>query len=217
MPLAAADGRATRWEGHNAERRRSLVKAALKAIRRHGAGVGIEQIAAEAGTSKPVIYRHFGGRTGLYAAVLESVHDTITASLRVLFADAERLEPAVLVRELTDAYLALVEKDPEIYQFVVSRPAGEDPALDPVTSITGRIGDEVADAFRTWLRAHGMDPRPANTWGHGVVGFVWAVADKWITTGHQRPRADIVEFTARLFSPAFAHQQPTPRPEGSTR
>lgn len=209
LPTVSVDGRATRWEGHNAARRRELVKSTLKAIRRHGAGVGIDQIAAEAGTSKTVLYRHFGGRPGLYAAVVESVHDVITKNLRVLFADAERLEPAVLVRQLADAYLALVERDPEIYQFVVTRPAAEGPVEDPVTGITGRIGEEVAEAFRTWLRAHGMDPRPANTWGHGVVGFVWATSDKWITTGHQRPRADIVEFTARLFDPAFAHQQPT--------
>ena len=123
---------------------------------------------------------------------------------------------SVLVRELTDTYLALVERDPHIYQFVITRPLGHSPVEDPVSGITGRIGNEVAEAFRTWLRTNGLDARAANTWGHGVVGFVWAIADKWITTGHQRPRADIVDFTVRLFDPAFSHQQPTPRsPERS--
>ncbi len=200
------DGRATRWEEHNAQRRRELVAATLRAIRAHGPGVGMDEVAAVAGTSKTVLYRHFGGRAGLYAAVVESVHEYIGSQLSVPLANADRLAPGELVRELTDAYLQVVERDPEIYQFVITRPLGGDPVDDPVTSITGRIGNEMADAFRVWLRAEGLDPRPANTWGHGVVGFIWAIADKWITTGHQRPRADIVEFTARLFEPAFAMQ-----------
>jgi len=200
------DGRATRWEGHNAERRREIVRATLKSIRLHGAGVGIDQIAADAGAAKTVIYRHFGGRTGLYSAVVESVRERIMASLRPVLAHPDELQPAQLVRGLAEAYLALVERDPEIYQFVTNRPLGEDPVKDPVTSITAEIGEAVSEAFRGWLRARGMDPRPANTWGHGVVGFIWATADKWITTGHQRDRAQLVEFTARLFEPAFAHQ-----------
>lgn len=209
--MAVTDGRTTRWDEHNAQRRRDLVDSTLRAIRRHGPGVGMDEVAAEAGTSKTVIYRHFGGRTGLYSAVVESVHQFIWSRLKHHLAGTGVMDPAELVRELTDTYLALVERDPYIYQFVVTRPLGESPVEDPITGITGRIGDEVAEAFRAWLRSEGLDPRAANTWGHGVVGFVWAIADKWITTGHLRPRADIVDFAVRLFEPAFTHQHPTPR------
>lgn len=202
-----ADGRATRWDGHNERRRRELVEATLRAIRVHGPGIGMDELAASAGTSKTVLYRHFGGRTGLYRAVVESVHHFIRAQLTVPLSAAETLEPAELVRQLTDAYLSVVERDPEIYRFVATRPLGDDPVTDPVSGVTGLIGEEVAGAFRGWLLRNGLDPRAANTWGHGVVGFVWAIADKWITTGKQRPRADIVEFTARLFEPAFAQQK----------
>lgn len=216
MNMTVTDRRTTRWDEHNAQRRQDLLESTLRAIRRHGPGVGMDEVAAEAGTSKTVIYRHFGGRTGLYSAVVESVHTFIWSHLQHHISATETLEPAALVRELTDSYLALVERDPNIYQFVVTRPLGESPVEDPVTGITGRIGNEVAEAFRTWLRSQGLDPRAANTWGHGVVGFVWAIADKWITTGHQRPRADIVDFTVRLFEPAFTNQHPTPRsPERS--
>ena len=213
MDETTPDGRATRWEGHNLQRRRELVEATLRAIRRHGAGVGMDEVAAEAGTSKTVIYRHFGGRTGLYVAVVESVHTFIHASLAPSLDASHAMDPAELVRQLADTYLSVVERDPEIYRFVVTRPLGDGPVEDPVTSITGRIGDEVSESFRAWLGARGLDVRAANTWGHGVVGFVWAVADKWITTGHQRPRADIVEFTANLFTPAFTHQAEPGTPE----
>ncbi len=203
---AVVDGRATRWKKHNARRRRELVEDALRAIRIHGAGVGMDEVAATAGTSKTVLYRHFGDRTGLYRAVVEAVHEYILGQLTAPLSAASNLEPSELVRQLTDVYLSLVERDPEIYKFVITRPLGNGSDADPVTGITGKIGEEVSEAFRGWLKKHDLDPRPANTWGYGVVGFVWAIADKWITTGKQRPRAAIVEFTARLFDPAFAHQ-----------
>lgn len=205
-----SDGRATRWQEHNHQRRRDLVASTLRAIRKHGAGVGMDEVAAEAGTSKTVIYRHFGGRAGLYTAVVEWVHAFIGSKLAPALQAAAEMDPGRLIRELTDTYLSLVERDPEIYQFVVTRPQTTDEVADPVTSITTRIGNEVAEAFRTWLAARGLDEAAATTWGHGVIGFVWAVADKWMTTGHERPREDIVEFTARLFEPAFAHQQHNP-------
>lgn len=182
------------------------MECTLRAIRRHGAGVGMDEVAAEAGTSKTVLYRHFGGRTGLYAAVVESVHEFIRSNLVPAFEAAGDMDPARLVRDLTETYLSLVERDPEIYQFVVTRPLGSDPVSDPITGVTGRIGDEVSETFRNWLAMNGLDPEAASTWGHGLVGFVWAVADKWITTGHRRPRAEIVEFTGRLFGPAFSQQ-----------
>ena len=72
LPLRS-DGRDTRWAQHRLARRVELVEATLKAIRRHGAGVGMDEIAAEAGTSKTVIYRHFGDKAGLYLAVVEAV------------------------------------------------------------------------------------------------------------------------------------------------
>ncbi len=65
----SVDGRTTRWAEHNAQRRRELVEATLRAIRRRGHGIGMDELAAEAGTSKTVFYRHFGDRAGLYAAM----------------------------------------------------------------------------------------------------------------------------------------------------
>ncbi|WP_300079930.1 TetR/AcrR family transcriptional regulator [Propioniciclava sp.] len=202
--MTTTDGRATRWAEHNLARRTELVEATLRAIRKHGHTVGMEEIAASAGTSKTVFYRHFGDRNGLYAAVVESVHTFIRGNLDRPLSAA--LPPADLVTELADAYLAVVEGDVEIYRFVTNRPAG---SPDPVLGITNRIGDEVAAAFGAWLTDHGLDPAPASTWGHGVTGFVWAVADRWILTDLRRPRADIVAFVAQLFAPAFAHQNRT--------
>ncbi|SHI93093.1 transcriptional regulator, TetR family [Tessaracoccus bendigoensis DSM 12906] len=198
------DGRAARWEQHNAERRNTLVDDAVRAIRKLGPGVGMDEIAAQAKTSKTVLYRHFGDKAGLYRAVVASVHDYILRKLPL--DDAERLGPRELVAELADAYLAVVERDRNLYLFVSSRPTGDTPTEDPVLSITTRIGNEVAEAFRAWLRGEGLDEEPANIWAHGAVGFIWAVADRWIVTNLRRPRAEVVAYIDQFFAPAFEAQ-----------
>jgi len=73
----AVDGRRSRWDEHRAQRRRELVEATLRAVRSHGAQVGMDDMAALAGTSKTAFYRHFGDRLGLYGAVAERVNANI--------------------------------------------------------------------------------------------------------------------------------------------
>ena len=43
----------------------------MDAVRRHGAGVSVAEIAAAAGITKPVLYRHFIDRADLQRAVGE--------------------------------------------------------------------------------------------------------------------------------------------------
>ncbi|QNP56034.1 hypothetical protein [Tessaracoccus defluvii] len=81
------------------------------------------------------------------------------------------------------------------------------PTEDPVLTITTHIGNAVAEAMRAWLAREGLDEDPANIWAHGVTGFIWAVADRWIVTNLRRPRAEVVAYIDSFFAPAFAAQQ----------
>lgn len=201
---AHGDGRDRRWVQHRAQRRRELVEAALRAIRTHGPSVGMEDISAEAGTSKTVVYRHFGDRTGLYAAVVESVDQRILDSLGKALVGADPDDATALVGAIVDAYLGLVEKDPEIYRFVVTRPLVDGAVdSDPVARITDRIGIQVTRAMESYLVRHGQDASCAETWGHGLVGFVRAAADHWLTSDRPRPRSAVVADVTTLFAPAF--------------
>ena len=74
---APPDRRRSRWDEHRLVGRAELVEATLLAIRTHGAGVGMDEVAATARTSKTVFYRHFTDRAGLYTAVAERVDATI--------------------------------------------------------------------------------------------------------------------------------------------
>ena len=194
-----ADGRDTRWAEHRTQRRKELVESTLRAIRRQGATVSLDDIAAEAGTSKPVIYRHFGDRPGLYRAVVEKTAQFILADLHASVSWTTDDLPG-LVRDLAGGYLALVQRDPEIYRFVMSRPLVDgDLSDDPVTGLTMRIGERMADI----LRSRGYDHDRADTWGHALVGAVRAATDQWIRSGMQRPADDVAGDLAALVGPAF--------------
>ena len=181
------DGRSTRWDEHRATRRRELVEATLRAIRKHGAAVGMDEIAAVAGTSKTVIYRHFTDRQGLYAAVSESVdalilHD-LGQAMGAAGGDLTTVEssPRDLVSAAIDSYLTLVERDPEVYRFVVTAPLLEAPAGgDPAGPVTNHVAAMLGELLTSALRAAGRGPEAAPVWAAGLVGMVRAAADQWL-------------------------------------
>lgn len=212
--LPTPDGRDTRWAEHRITRRAALVGSTLRAIRKHGAGVGMDEIAAEAGTSKTVIYRHFHDKVGLYAAVVAFADELILRDLTAA-AGVEGASPQALMAAVVDSYLRLVERDPEVYRFVVTRPLLDRPlAEDPVASITGRIGDHVAMLVAAQLRLAGLDPTPAQVWGHGLVGLVHAAADHWVGETDPLPRAELVRHVTTLvcdgLTVALGSAQPSP-------
>ncbi|WP_062202303.1 TetR/AcrR family transcriptional regulator [Demequina salsinemoris] len=205
MTEVRQDGRDTRWEPHRARRREELVSHALRAIRVQGAGVGMDDIAARAGTSKTVIYRHFGDRAGLYAGVVASVHAYIHEGLTATLESSEGTDVTALVAELADTYLRLVEQDPEIYRFTLHRPARtDDDSLDPAGSLISLISTHIAQALRERLALAGRDVKPAETWAHGLVGFIRAAADHWMASDPRPPRDTVVAQITALFAPAFA-------------
>jgi AcrR family transcriptional regulator len=194
----STDGRSTRWDDHRVARRRELVEATLRAIRAHGAGVGLDDVAATAGTSKTVLYRHFGDRGGLYAAVCASVDARILrdvgAALGAPGADLAGAgsTPREVIGAAIDAYLRLVERDPEVYRFVVTAPLlGTSAQGDPAAPVTGHVAAQLAAVVGDALRSSGRATAPAEVWATGLVGMVRAAADRWLASPDGLTRADL--------------------------
>ena len=229
-PDTPVDGRSTRWDGHRAKRRRELIEATLRAIRKHGASVGMEDIAAMAGTSKTVFYRHFHDRAGLYRAVSERVDANIMRDVTkavgtdpVSFAaldpeDPDSPSPRALIASAVDGYLRLVEEEPEIYRFIVSAPLvppGERVDADPAAGVSAQIASQISALIAASLEALGRDPSPATTWGNAVVGMVRATGDQWLRAGaassgtsRERLREDLTELIWGGMSSAWIEEPP---------
>ncbi|MEO7132571.1 MAG: TetR/AcrR family transcriptional regulator [Dermatophilaceae bacterium] len=190
-PTGPRDGRDVRWEQHRGERRTTLVDAVIQAIRIHGAGVGMDEIAATAGTSKTVIYRYFDDKAGVYRAVADRIDQRVLRHVGAALAQSSAPDgdPRQLISSTVDAYLALVESDTEVYRFVVGRPLVDRPLVnDPVD---GTI-TQAAGLLQAALRAGGVEPALARFWAIALVGSVQAVAHDWLNDPARLPRHEIV-------------------------
>jgi AcrR family transcriptional regulator len=181
------DRRDSRWDAHRAQRRAELVDATLAAVGKHGAGVGMEEIAAEAGTSKTVVYRHFADRADLHVAVCNRVASQLLPKLRE--AIESNAQPRQMVAAAIETYLAFLEADPELYRFVVHPPQLDRP--DPIASLSDLVGEQAAAAVSVALQQSGRDPAAAGPWGHGVVGLVRSAADWWLRAEHPMLRSEL--------------------------
>jgi AcrR family transcriptional regulator len=192
------DRRDSRWDEHRRHRREQLVQATLAAVGRHGAGVGMEEIAAEAGTSKTVVYRHFADRTELHAAVCARVAEQLLPKLREAMQSSEH--PRQMIAAAIETYLAFLEADPQLYRFVVAH-APDHSTADPIGGLSALVGDQAAALTATALERAGHDPAAAAPWGHGLVGLVRAAADWWLQA--ERPMLR-TELAAHLTDLAWA-------------
>jgi AcrR family transcriptional regulator len=186
------DRRDSRWDEHRAQRRRELVDATLAAVGKHGARVGMDEIAAEAGTSKTVVYRHFADRSELHVAVCNRVAEQLLPKLRAAMQSSD--QPRQMLAAAIDTYLAFLEADPELYRFVVQGQHGHfgpDRDGDPIGNLTQLVGDQAATLLADALRAAGRDPVAAQPWGHGVVGLIRSAADWWLQADRPMLRSEL--------------------------
>jgi AcrR family transcriptional regulator len=199
------DGRRSRWTAHRAARRDELIDAAVRAIVRHGADVGMDQIAADAATSKPVIYRYFADKTDLHRAVTDRVVGTILTTLRAVTREGVPGDGAgarEVIRRSVDAYLALLEQAPELYRFVVHHPSlppepGE-PVGRPCRTFSEVIADMLAEQLAGSLRAGGLDPSYAHPWGEAIVGFISAASLWWLDHPGAMSRTQLSDYLTAL-------------------
>jgi AcrR family transcriptional regulator len=176
------DGRRGRWQGHREQRRTELTTAAIEAIRRYGAEVGMDAIAAHAGVSKPVLYRYFADKSQLWQAVGQQAATLVVAAVGPAVA-AVREERAMVGAAVT-AYLEHIAADPHLYQFVVHQPGIVRPT-DVVADAIDTIASGLAAILGDRLRSLGLDSGPAVPWAYGIVGYVQTVGDWWLR--RQRP------------------------------
>ncbi|GGR76179.1 TetR family transcriptional regulator [Micromonospora fulviviridis] len=194
-PEARPTGRRDRWADHREQRRQELIGAAVQALLRHGPTVDMDQVAAAAGVSKPVLYRYFADKAQLWLAVSEVV------AARVVDAVApavERVrEERALVEATIDAYLSVIESEPTLYRFLLHE-AGH-PGIQQVVAGTSRqVAAGLARVIGDRLRALGLDAGPAEPWAYGLVGFVQAVGDWWATHGQPIRRAALTDYLTTL-------------------
>ena len=172
------------------ERRGELLRAAMDVIRRGGADATMEEMASAGGISKPILYRHFTDREGLVAAITEHALDVLGRIIDDKLSDVRTGNWRDTVRATIAAFFEYVEREPELYRFVVEHDARQ--GSQATHAFTERMAEHVARAIADGLAAVGLDTSPAEVWGRAIIGMVQSVGDWWVG-GTATSRDDVVE------------------------
>jgi AcrR family transcriptional regulator len=159
------------------QRRSQLVDVAKAVFAEHGYdGTTVEEIAARASVSKPVVYEHFGGKEGIYAVIVDR------ESARLLEMITSRLGPDIGAREQIHAsalaFLDYIEADPAGFR-VLTR---DSPAQLGVGTMAGLLGDvarKAEEVLRGFFTRSNVDPEAAPLYAHALVGMVVHVGGWW--------------------------------------
>jgi AcrR family transcriptional regulator len=185
------DARRDRWRSHREARREEFVQAALRALARHGPEFGMEHVAAEAGVTKPVLYRHFTDKADLFVALgkrgTELLFDRLIPALN------NEEAPVPRIRKSLDAYFSIIEEHPNLYRLLIRRPFGR----DVVAEDKELIGNALSTLLGDYLRAFDMDSGAAEPWGHGIVGLVQNVSEWWLER-RSMSRDAVVEYLTQI-------------------
>jgi AcrR family transcriptional regulator len=170
----------------------AILDAADRVIRRFGPAASMEQIAAAAGIAKPILYRHFADKGGLYNALLERYSQPLLEALRGALGRTTE-EPRARIAATIEAYLAFVESEREVYGFLMHRAAREQPATQAtVADFVRQVAVEVAPFLREEFLRVGAGADAAEPWAYGLVGMVQLAGDWWLES-RAMPRAALVE------------------------
>lgn len=178
----------------SADRREQLIVTARALFAQKGyEGSSVEEIAARAEVSKPVVYEHFGGKEGLYAVVVDrevrSLLDTVTASLTAGRAH-ELVEQAAL------ALLDYIESSSDGFRILVrDSPVGS--SSGSFISILSDVGTRVEHILAEEFKRRGLDPKNAPMYAQMLVGMV-ALTGQWWLDARRPKKQDVAAHLVNL-------------------
>jgi AcrR family transcriptional regulator len=160
------------------ERREQLLDIARRLFAERGLdGTSIEEIAARADVSKPVVYEHFGGKEGLYAVVVDrEVERFITMATRLLGGEDNNMPKfEVAAVEL----LRYIEDNSDGFRILV-RDSNPSSGSGTFASLISDIASQVEYILGDMLKERGYDPKLAPLYAQMLVGMVAFTGQYWL-------------------------------------
>jgi len=184
-----------------AERRALIESAAAQLFAERGyAGATLERIAAAAGVSKPVLYRHFAGKKALHMSLLARHRDGLLAALeRSATAPGplrERL-PAIL-----DAWLGYVQRNPYAWRMLFRDTTG-DPEIQSFHRELQASARELTAALLRRDPELSLPEEQVEPTAELIRAATTGLALWWLDRP-ELPRAALVEAAARLLRDGIA-------------
>ena len=190
-----------------AQRREQLLDIGRELFGQKGfEATSIEEIAARADVSKPVVYEHFGGKEGLYAVVvdreMQRLLDRCTTALSAPGHPREMLERAALV------LLDYIEDETDGFR-VLTRDAPLTSGVGTFSSLIGEVARKVEHILAEQFDSRGYDPQLAELYSQALVGMV-ALVGQWWLDNRSLAKDEVAAHLVNLAYNGLAHLDPAP-------
>ncbi len=178
------------------ERRQQLLDIGRSLFAERGfEATSIEEIAARAGVSKPVVYEHFGGKEGLYAVVVDREMQRLTD--RVVSALTAG-HPRELLEQAAVVFLSYIEDETDGFRILI-RDSPVASTTGTFSSLIGDIASQVEYILGNQFKARGYDTKLAALYSQALVGMVALTGQWWLE--ERKPKRD--EVAAHLVNLAW--------------
>jgi AcrR family transcriptional regulator len=170
------------------QRQASLLRAAAQAFARAGyAATSMDDVAAEAGVSRLIVYRHFASKEELYRSVLDRIaqrlHDEFVAGV----AGADGSEPDGFTTRLL---LHVARDEPDGFRLLVVHAAREPQFASYTASLR-----EAAVAIADELIGDTIPDRSMRAWAtHTIVDYLYASVLAWLDYGDAERDEQFIEW-----------------------
>ncbi|WP_179461464.1 TetR/AcrR family transcriptional regulator [Janibacter alkaliphilus] len=202
------------------QRREQLVAVGRSLFAEKGVdGTSVEEIAATAGVSKPVVYEHFGGKEGLYAVVVDREIQALTTAITdALMSDGssreliERAAMALLdyIEHSTDGFRILVRDSPHPGSAAPTEDATETtPAGGTYASLLSDVAAQVEHLLSAELGRRGFPARTSPLYAQMLVGMV-SLTGQWWLDSRGMPREEVAAHLVNLAWNGLTGLQPDP-------
>ena len=162
------------------QRREQLLDVSRQLFAEKGfEGTSVEEIAARAQVSKPVVYEHFGGKEGMYAVVVDREIHALTAALTGALKAGGH--PQVLLERTTLALLDYIEASTDGFRILV-RDSPVAQATGTFSSLIGDVATQVEYLLGEQFTRRGLDPDVAPIYAQMLVGMVALTGQHWLDT-----------------------------------
>jgi AcrR family transcriptional regulator len=205
--MSGTDGRArVRMTGR--ERREQLVQVGRALFAEKGYdGTSIEEIAARANVSKPVVYEHFGGKEGLYAVVVDR---EMTDLLTRLTDSLSSGNPRELAEQSALALLTYIEEETDGFR-ILSRDSSAGGTSGAFSSLLNDIANRAEFVLVREFGQRGISTKHAAMYAQMLVGMV-ALTGMWWLEERKPKREEVAAHLVNLAWNGLAHLEAKPRP-----
>jgi len=188
-----------------AERREVVLRAAAGLFGQHGyAGTRLDEVAAAAGVTKPIVYRHFESKKALYLALLAKHEQDLPTFVAGFQDELAGLSEEDLVRAILSHWFDYVRKNSHAWLMLFRDSSGDAEIQASRLQVSARARAVMA----TFVAARAGDRIPADQieptaelLRSGLAGLAL-----WWIDNPETPKGDVLDVAVRLSAAAAGAQ-----------